>query len=225
MQVLCLQQQKKQFTIDEVTGRNEFKLKKKKQRDYCFYQRKKSFKSAENWDRYIKDNIFLKYLYSMAYIDKVKYNSLDFQRKILDDVTNIDVYDDSKYFYQVGFPNDDDRNDSYEFLIIEIANTPIYDCKSVGSVRFLDLNWIKKNRQNEFIVQFKNNVNRALPNYVREGIHQNMTYSRNLHCTHVYKFTCKKILEQKFCNTIMTKKKKITTKLFEYMFRDVIKKE
>ena len=85
-------------------------------------------------------------------------------------------------------------NDSDESLIIENANTSIYDCKSEGSVCFLDPKWIQENCENKIIVQFKNNVNRALtiPDYLREGIQQNITYLRNLHCSHVYKFTCKK---------------------------------
>ena len=33
---------------------------------------------AENWDKYIEDLIFLKHLHPMAYIDTVKYDSLDF---------------------------------------------------------------------------------------------------------------------------------------------------
>ena len=40
----------------------------------------------------------------MAYIDTVKYDSLDFQRNFLDEVTKKDIYDDSKHFYWVGFP-------------------------------------------------------------------------------------------------------------------------
>ena len=122
---------------------------------------------------------------------------------------------------------EDDGNDSDESLIIENVNSPIYDRKSEGYVRFLDPKWIKEHCQNKFIVQLKYNINRALTvtDYVKEGIQRNMTYLRNLHCTHVYKFTCKKTLEQKFCTTIMTKKKKSTTQSFEYMFGNEIKKE
>ena len=65
----------------------------------------------------------------MTCIDTVKYYSLVFQRKLLDEVTNLDVYDDSKYFYWVDFPKKDDGNDSDETSIIENANTTIYDCK------------------------------------------------------------------------------------------------
>ena len=113
----------------------------------------------------------------MAHIYTVKYDSLDFQRNISDEVTNLDVYDESKHYYWVGFPKED-GNDSDESLIIENANTPIYDRKSEGSVRFLDPRWIKEHCQNKFIVQLKNNVNRALviPDYVKQGIQQNMIH-------------------------------------------------
>ena len=73
----------------------------------------------------------------MAYIGTLQYDSLDFQRNLLDDVANIDVYNDSNHHYQVGFPKQDDMNDSDETLIIENVNTLIYDRKSEGSVRFL----------------------------------------------------------------------------------------
>ena len=118
---------------------------------------------------------------------------MDFQRKILDKVTHIDVYDDFKHFYWVIFPKEDDGNDSDESSIIEHANTPIYDRKSEGSVLFLVPKSIKENCQNKVIVQLKNNINRDLPipDYVKEEIQRNMAYLRNLHCTHVYKFTCK----------------------------------
>ena len=131
----------------------------------------------------------------MAYIGTLQYDSLDFQRITLDEVIIMDVYYDSNQHYWVGFPKVDDGNDSDESLIIENANIPIYDRKSGGSVRFLDSKWIKEHCQNKVIVQLKNNVNRALviPDYVRKGILQNMTYSQNSHCTHIYKFTCKKI--------------------------------
>ena len=69
---------------------------------------------------------------------------MNFQSKILNEVTSIGVYDDSKHFYWVGFPKEDDGNDSDDFSIIENANTPIYDRKSEGSVYFLDLRWRKE---------------------------------------------------------------------------------
>ena len=50
---------------------------------------------SENWDRDIEDIIFLKFLHPMVYIDTVIYDSLDFERKKFDEVTNIDVYVDS----------------------------------------------------------------------------------------------------------------------------------
>ena len=95
----------------------------------------------------------------MAYIDTVQYNSLDFQKNILDEVANIDGYDDSNHHYWVGFPKKDYGNDSDDSLIIENANITIYDCKSEGSVRFLDPKWIKENPQTKFNVELKNNVN------------------------------------------------------------------
>ena len=45
---------------------------------------------TENWDRYIEDIIIFKHLHSMAYIDTVQYDSLNFQRNILDEVVNMD---------------------------------------------------------------------------------------------------------------------------------------
>ena len=80
----------------------------------------------------------------MVYIATVKYDSWDFQRKILDEVKNIDFYDDTNHFYWVGFPEEDDRNDSDESSIIENTNTPIHNCKSKVSVYFLDPKWLKK---------------------------------------------------------------------------------
>ena len=54
----------------------------------------------------------------MAYIDTVKYDATGFQRNILDEVTNNDVYDDSKHFPWVGFPRHDIGNDLDESSII-----------------------------------------------------------------------------------------------------------
>ena len=76
----------------------------------------------------------------MAYINAVKLDSLNIQRKILNEVTNIDVHDDSEHFYWVVLPKENDGNDSGDSSIIVNANTPIYDRKSEGSVRFLILN-------------------------------------------------------------------------------------
>ena len=74
---------KKKLTIDEVTENNESKLKKKKSKIIASTKAKKvSTVCAENWGRYIEDIVFVGHLYSMAYINTVKYDSLDFQRKI-----------------------------------------------------------------------------------------------------------------------------------------------
>ena len=92
---------------------------------------------------------------------------MDFQKNILDEVANIDVYDDSKHHNWVRFPP---KLIGMGQIIIEITNSPIYDRKSEGSVRFLDPKWIKEHCQKKLIVRLKNNINRALviPAYVRK---------------------------------------------------------
>ena len=64
-------------------------------------------------------------------------------KKKLDEKTNIDLYDDCKHFYWVGFPKKDAGNDSDDSFIIENANPSIYDRKGEGSVSFLNSKWIK----------------------------------------------------------------------------------
>ena len=150
---------KKQLTLDEVTGKNESKLKKRSKEINDSSKAKKVSKvRTENWKRYIEDIIFLKHLYSMAYIDTFKYDSRDFQKNILDLVTNKDVFEESQQTYWVGFPKDDNGNESDD-SVIETVNTPIYDRKSEGSVRFLDPKWVKEHCHKKFILQLKNNVN------------------------------------------------------------------
>ena len=55
----------------------------------------------------LKIRIRLSIFFSSIFTQSVKYDSLDFQRKILDEVTNLNVYVDSKYFYWVSFPKKD----------------------------------------------------------------------------------------------------------------------
>ena len=104
----------KKLTIDEVTGKMSPNLRKNNDNQ----TKKVSKVRADNWDRYFEDIIFLKHLHLMAYIDTVKYDATGFQRNILDEVTNNDVYDDSKHFPWVGFPRHDIGNDLDESSII-----------------------------------------------------------------------------------------------------------
>ena len=51
-----------------------------------------------------------------------------------------------------------------------------------------------------------------------------MTRLRELHCTHVYKFTCEITMEQKFCNVIVSERKDRNDP-YTYMKEDIITKE
>ena len=102
-------------------------------------------------------------------------------------------------------------------------NTPFYDKESVCSVHFLDKEWIKQ-KCKKFTKLLKDNPNRALsiPVYERNSILAEMQKLRISHLTHVYKYTCKTTLKQKYCNAEMIKKTKGTTKYFEHMFGDIV---
>ena len=54
-----------------------------------------------------------------------------------------------------------------------------------------------------------------------------MKYLQSIHCTHVHKFTCPKIMQQKFCNAIMTNKlqNKTAKEIFEKVYGDIVSEE
>ena len=112
-------------------------------------------------------------------------------------------------------------------LMLTTANTPYYDHETKGTLRFLEIKWIEVNCKKACIQSLKQNVNRALPisNFTKVLILAEMVHLRSIYCTYVYKFTCKQTLEQQFCNTIMTKKTKRTTKSFTFIFSDIISKK
>ena len=107
------------------------------------------------------------------------------------------------------------------------ANIPCYDHETKGTVRFLDPKWIEVNCKNECIQSLKQNGNRTLPipNFSKASILAEIPHLRSIHCTYVYNFNCKQIMEEKFCNTVMTKRTKRTTKSFTYIFGDIVSKK
>ena len=138
----------------------------------------------------------------------------ELHRKILKVTKNIDVYNNNIHNYYVGFPSDveDDQEDDQNSPMVT-ANTPCYDHETKGTVCFLERKWIEVNYKKTFIQSLKQNINRVLPipNFTIALIVAEISQLRSIYCTHVYKFTCKQTMEQKFCNTIITKKSKSTT--------------
>ena len=74
--------------------------------------------------------------------------------------------------YWVGFPSDAIIDENKEDKPFPTSNTPIYDHDSEGSVWFFNQEWVKQKCQKEFIVQLKQQPNRAhtIPEYVKNSI-------------------------------------------------------
>ena len=73
----------------------------------------------------------------------------------------------------------------------------------------MDVEWVKNKCQKGYILQIKQEPNRThpIPDYVRNRILEDMQRLQTLHFAHVYKYTYKTTLKQKFCNAVMPKKK------------------
>ena len=95
------------------------------------------------------------------------------------------------------------------------ADTPCYDHETKGAIRYLEPKWIEVICKKPFIQSLKENVNRALPvpNLTKASILAEMAHLLSIYCIHVYKFTCKQTMKQKFCNAIMTKTRKVQLNL------------
>ena len=148
---------------------------------------------------------------SISYIDTQTMKPQELHSKILKVMKNVDVYCNVIHNYYVVFPTDveNDQKDDPNTHIVT-ANTRCYDHETKGTIYFLEPKLIETNCEKEFIQSLKLNVNRALliPNFTKASILAETAHQRRIHCTLVYKFTCKQTIEQKFCNAIMTKNEK-----------------
>ena len=99
---------------------------------------------------------------------------------------------------------------------LPLSNTPFYDNYPEGSVRILDQDWVKQKCETKITVQLKQKPNRALPipDYVTNSISEEIQRLCSLHCTHVYKYTCRTTLKQNYCYAVLIKKKMGTNKPF-----------
>ena len=149
-------------------------------------------------------------------------------KKIFKVAKNINVCSNviHNYYEDIPFDVKDVQEDNPNTPMVT-ANTSSYDHETKGTVRFLESKWIEVNCKKLFIQSLTQNVNIALPipNFTKTSILAEMIYLGRIHYTHVYKFTCKQAIEQKFCNAIMTKKTNSTTKSFTFMYDDIISKK
>ena len=168
---------------------------------------------VKRWRKFIDDLVFLKHLDSIMYVDCDTFRN--FRGEILNKVKNKDAYGRWERKYYVGFPDPDQNKKALKKYYASdstqeaITNTPEYDTHTIGSIRFLNEAWVDKNCTAAYKISLSKNTNRKqkIQTFTRNKITNEMTKLREMHCTHIYKFTCPVSLEHKFCNAVMNMKR------------------
>ena len=209
---------KKQMTVNAVMGKNDSLIRKtimEKTRTKTSIHSVK--RRCQDWTGFLDDLIFLKHLSAIGYINVNSF--YNFEKKLLPTVTNKDAYKSNQNIYFIGYPANNKKRNVGKHL----RNKGEYDQNTSGSVRFLEEKWVEKYCPPDYVKRLKEEENRTkiIPTTTKNEIIEEMKRLRELHCTHVYKFTCEITMERTFCNVVVSEKKDRNNP-YTYMKEDII---